>query len=334
MHTGVLQLSDALWTHPSWDLFLTAVQMESHTMMMCCRHSCKRKLAELSEATDVPSNKLQAAPQAQQPFEPPSCRMHGSVTPSEPQEPSTTCGQQHSNAMHDTAQPAPGQAASRRAQQDLTAPRLKFKQGRDTTGTENSMQGTQHAPPESSQQAAARSLRHCTSLHSMAENLDLSQDAQHGSAEEGCRAAQTVDCGGQRAQHEANSLSAQNVEACVASTRRLEQPTASTGTSRPVPLVHAGQCLTLPPVLWLLVRHIVLRWWGCSLHHCRSSSSCNLHKETLWWSARKVMYVLGLLALQQPIITGLAKNGFDAQHWQCLTNFGFNITADCQAATR
>ena len=211
------------------------------TLLWCCRHSCKRKLAELSEATDVPSKRTQAAQKAQQPFEPPSSRVPGSITPADPQGPSTIHGQQHSSAMHDTAQPSPGQAGTRQTQQDLTAPRLKLHQERATPGAETSIQDTQHAPPESGQQAAARNLRHCTSLHSMADAAEQCQNLQQGSAE-----AYPVDCIGQCAQREADSASAQNVEACVASTRRLEQPTASTGTSRPAPLIHAGQCLSLP----------------------------------------------------------------------------------------
>jgi len=95
---------------------------------------------------------------------------------------------------------------------------------------------------ECSQPAAARSLRHCRSLHSVADEADA-QGPEQSKADSGRNhAAQQV---AQRAQHEADSLNAQHVEACVASSRRLEQPTASTGTSRPVPLAHRGERLSL-----------------------------------------------------------------------------------------
>ena len=95
---------------------------------------------------------------------------------------------------------------------------------------------------ECSQPAAARSLRHCRSLHSVADEADA-QGPEQSQADSGRN--HTAQQLAQRAQHEADSLNAQHVEACVASSRRLEQPTASTGTSRPVPLAHRGEWLSL-----------------------------------------------------------------------------------------
>ncbi len=95
---------------------------------------------------------------------------------------------------------------------------------------------------ECSQPAAARSLRHCRSLHSVADEADAQRPEQSQADSGRNHTAQQL---AQRAQHEADSLNAQHVEACVASSRRLEQPTASTGTSRPVPLAHRGERLSL-----------------------------------------------------------------------------------------
>lgn len=95
---------------------------------------------------------------------------------------------------------------------------------------------------ECSQPAAARSLRHCRSLHSVADEADAQRPEQSQAESGRHHTAQQL---AQRAQHEADSLNAQHVEACVASSRRLEQPTASTGTSRPVPLAHRGEQLPL-----------------------------------------------------------------------------------------
>lgn len=97
---------------------------------------------------------------------------------------------------------------------------------------------------ECSQPAAARSLRHCSSLHSFADEADAQRPEQSQADSGRNHTAQQL---AQRAQHEADSLNAQHVEACVASSRRLEQPTASTGTSRPVPLAHRGERLSLSP---------------------------------------------------------------------------------------
>ncbi len=97
---------------------------------------------------------------------------------------------------------------------------------------------------ECSQPAAARSLRHCRSLHSVADEADAQRPEQSQAESGRHHTAQQL---AQRAQHEADSLNAQHVEACVASSRRLEQPTASTGTSRPAPLAHRGEGLSLHP---------------------------------------------------------------------------------------
>lgn len=173
--------------------------------------------------------------------------------------------QPHSSAGQQTAQPSTGQALSSQAQQgvsrrglggqqgsssqlqqDLTAPGLQPGQDSGVPGASRPQGEDQTVPPEGSQQAAARRLRHCTSLHSVAEAAEQSQNGlDHSSARsDGCQAPQHAWHDGQHAQQEAESLNAHDEEACVASSRRLEQPTASTGTSRPVPLVRAGQCLS------------------------------------------------------------------------------------------
>ncbi len=95
---------------------------------------------------------------------------------------------------------------------------------------------------ERSLPAAARSLRHCRSLHSVADEADAQRPEQSQDDSGRNHTAQQL---AQHAQHEADSLNAQHVEACVASSKRLEQPTASTGTSRPVPLAHRGEGLSL-----------------------------------------------------------------------------------------
>lgn len=96
-------------------------------------------------------------------------------------------------------------------------------------------------PAGRNQSVAARSLRHCRSLRSAANEADVQQQpeqSQYGSVRD--HIAQRAQQPAQHAQRDADSLNAQQVEACVASSRRLEQPTASTGTSRPVPLLHIG----------------------------------------------------------------------------------------------
>lgn len=169
--------------------------------------------------------------------------------------------QSRSSAGQHTMQPPTGQALSSQAQQggsrrgavgqqgvcsqlqqDLTVPGLQPGQERAVPGDCRPQGEDQMVPPEGSQQAAARHLRHCTSLHSVAEAAEQSQNRQdHSSARsDGCQAPQHAWHDGQHAQQEAESLNDHDVEACVASSRRLEQPTASTGTSRPVPLVRAG----------------------------------------------------------------------------------------------
>ena len=107
-------------------------------------------------------------------------------------------------------------------------------------------------PAGRNQSVAARSLRHCRSLRSAANEADVQQQpeqSQYGSVRD--HIAQRAQQPAQHAQRDADSLNAQQVEACVASSRRLEQPTASTGTSRPVPLLHIGG-LPLPTAYLLL----------------------------------------------------------------------------------
>ena len=87
----------------------------------------------------------------------------------------------------------------------------------------------------------ARSLRHCSSLRSVADAAHAQQLQQSHAGSDAGRAGQGLQQPGQHAQPEDDSLNAQHEEACVASSRRLEQPTASTGTSRPVPLGPVGQ---------------------------------------------------------------------------------------------
>lgn len=132
-----------------------------------------------------------------------------------------------------------GPAVSKQAQQGLSAPHP----GQDSAvpAACSMKEQDQVALPEGAQQA--RQFRHCSSLHSVADAAEHSQNGQqHGSAKlDGCQAPQHARRDRQHAQQEAESLNAQNVEACVASSRRLEQPTASTGTSRPVAVVHRGE---------------------------------------------------------------------------------------------
>lgn len=144
------------------------------------------------------------------------------------------------------------QGTSSQAQQGLTAPELQPGQHSAVPGACPLQEEDQLVPPEDSQQAATRHLRHCTSLHSVADGAERSQNGQDYSSARsvGCQAPQHAWPDRQHAHQEAESLNAQNMEACVASSRRLEQPTASTGTSRPVPLMHAGQCLSSAPAVW------------------------------------------------------------------------------------
>lgn len=189
--------------------------------------------------------------------------MQGIARPAEPAVLSKALHQQqHSSAGQEAAQVPNGQAVSSQAQQGVSRRSAGGQQGVSSTaqqglsasqlqpGQDSAVLGAsspqeeedQVVPPEGSQQAAARHLRHCTSLHSVADTAEQSQNGQqHGTAKsDGCQAPQHAWRDRQHAQQEAESLNAQNVEACVASSRRLEQPTASTGTSRPVPLVRTG----------------------------------------------------------------------------------------------
>lgn len=210
-------------------------------------------------------------PKTQQPFQPAPHAMQGMALQAGPAEtPGGVHQQPHSSAGQHSTQVPNGHAFSSHAQPGGSRRVGGAQQGVSTQADQLvcSQQGLtdqglqpghsvvpsaclqqeegQVVPPEDSQQAAARHLRHCTSLHSVAEAAEQSQNGQHdGSA--GCQAPQHAWHGRQRAQHaqqEAESLYVQNVEACEASSRRLEQPTASTGTSRPIPLVHVGQCLS------------------------------------------------------------------------------------------
>ena len=152
----------------------------------------------------------------------------------------------HSSAAPPTAQLPDGQHSSRQAVEALPASAHPPAPG-NTAAQARSMQADRFE--------AVRNLRHCSSLHSVADAAEGSH-AQPGSVSAGhCAEAQrgsvkSSECGGpqhaydahqQMHQQAAESLNARHVEACVASSRRLEQPTASTGTSRPVPLVHVGQ---------------------------------------------------------------------------------------------
>ena len=243
-----------------------AQHTHTHTHMeplWWCRHSCKRKLADLSEATPsaVPGQPHALLPQ--QPFQASPRTIQGAAQQAGPAEMSGAVHQHpHSSAKQHTTRAPLGQTCSTQAQQrgsrkgtggklgvssqlehGLTAHGLQPGQESAVPGVCPSQEEDGLVPPEGSQQAAARHLRHCTSLHSVAEAAEQSQNRQvHSSPRsDGCQAPQHVWHGGQRAQHaQAESLNAQNVEACVASSRWLEQPTASTGTSRPVPLGHVG----------------------------------------------------------------------------------------------
>ena len=115
---------------------------------------------------------------------------------------------------------------------------------------------------ECSQPEAARSLRHCRSLHSVADEADAQRPEQSQADSGRNHTAQQL---AQHAQHEADSLNAQHVEACVASSRRLEQPTASTGTSRPVPLAHRGERLSLS---------FIHAFHSCSMRHFSFQTRC------------------------------------------------------------
>ena len=202
--------------------------------------SCKRKLADLSEAGPSTTDQPQAAVRkAQRPFQHVPHSLQGEATPAGLALTWTAPHQQpHSGAGQDAAQ-APGDlAASSQAQQGLSAPHLD--QDSAMPGACSIREEGQAALPEAGQQA--RQFRHCSSLHSVADAADHFQNGQrHGSAgSDGCQAPQHACRDRQHAQQEAESLNAQNAEACVASSRRLEQPTASTGTSRPIPIVHRG----------------------------------------------------------------------------------------------
>lgn len=201
---------------------------------------------------------------ARQPFQPAPHAMQDMTQQAGPaetpggvhQQPQSSAGQQSRQVPngHAVSPAQPGgirrvsggqQGVSTQAQQGLTA--LGLQPGHSAMpGASLQQEEGQVMPPEDRQQAAARHLRHCTSLHSVAEAAEQSQNGQHGGSA-GCQAPQHAWQGRQRDQHaqqEAESMYVQNVEACEASSRRLEQPTASTGTSRPIPLVHVGQCLS------------------------------------------------------------------------------------------
>ena len=168
----------------------------------------------------------------------PHC-LQGGVTPAGSAPTLTAPHQQpHSSAGQDAAQVPGDLAASSQAQQGISAPHLH--QDSAMPGACSMREEGQAALPEAGQQA--RQFRHCSSLHSVADAAEHSQNGQrHGSARsDGCQAPQHACRDRQHAQQEAESLNAQNAEACVASSRRLEQPTASTGTSRPVPVMHRG----------------------------------------------------------------------------------------------
>ncbi|KAL3147614.1 hypothetical protein ABBQ38_014665 [Trebouxia sp. C0009 RCD-2024] len=204
----------------------------------CTRHSCKRKLADLSKAAPSTTEQPQAAvPKAQRPFQHVPPAKHDEATPAGSAPTLKALHQQpHSHAEQDTAQAAEGLAACSQAHQGLSAPHVTAAPGACSTREDEE----QVVLPEGAQQA--RQFRHCSSLHSVADAAEHSQNGQqHTSARsDGCQAPQHACRDRQHDQQEAESLNAQNVEACVASSRRLEQPTASTGTSRPVPVLHRG----------------------------------------------------------------------------------------------
>ncbi|DBA77747.1 TPA: hypothetical protein ACH3X2_008439 [Trebouxia sp. C0005] len=197
----------------------------------CTRHSCKRKLAELSES---------AGPASEQPLVLPSRADQHIASSSRPGiqsatgAPAAAAGQQpHCHLVGSFAADAGAAATAEVAvthHHSSAAARLQLVSQQPDTQIVQDV-------AECSQPAAARSLRHCRSLHSVADEPDA-QRPEQGQADSGRNhSAQQL---AQHAQHEADSLNAQHVEDCVASSRRLEQPTASTGTSRPVPLAHRG----------------------------------------------------------------------------------------------
>ena len=177
---------------------------------------------------------------------------HSSAGQHTPQAPTAQAGGHQAQQVVSRKGAGVKQESSSQPQQSLTAPGLQPGQHRAVAGARPLQGEDRLVPPEDSQQAAARHLRHCTSLHSVAEAAEQSQNGQGHSSprSEGCQAPQHAWHDSQRVQQEADSLIAQNVEACVASSRRLEQPTASTGTSRPVPLVHVGWCLSSAQALF------------------------------------------------------------------------------------
>ncbi|DBB01012.1 TPA: hypothetical protein ACH3X1_000915 [Trebouxia sp. C0004] len=195
------------------------------------RHDCKRKLAELSES---------AGPVSEQPLAPPSGADQHIVSSSRPgihslaRAPAAAARQQPH--CHLAGSPAADVAAAATAEVSVTHRHSSAAARLQPVSQQPNMQNARDTA-ERSQPAAARSLRHCRSLHSFADKDDGRRTEQN-QADSGRNP--TVQQLAQRAQHEADSLNAQHVEACVASSRRLEQPTASTGTSRPVPLAHRG----------------------------------------------------------------------------------------------
>ncbi len=207
-----------------------------------CRHSGKRKLAKMSEAAAMPNEKL------------PHRRNHHVASSSRSPQAPAAPGAAHACTLHDTQDrqthatsaarqyPVAGNPA---ADMDATAAELSPTQpqakGAGTANQSDQQPGVSEGQPAhkasgDSQHGAASDLRHCRSLRSVADAAHTKQ-AHHSHAESGGRQAAKP---AQHAQHEADSLTAQHAEACVASSKRLEQPTASTGTSRPAPLTRIG----------------------------------------------------------------------------------------------
>ena len=202
-----------------------------------CRHSCKRKLAELSES---------AGPVSEQPSALPSRAIQHIASSSRPglrsSEGAPAAAARQQPHCHIVGIPAADVHAAATAEVAVTHHHSSAAARLQPVSQQPDTQTTQDVA-ECSQPAAARSLRHCTSLHSVADEADAQGPIQSQADSGRNHTAQQM---AQRAQHGADSLNAQHVEACVASSRRLlEQPTASTGTSRPVPLAHRGDPLSL-----------------------------------------------------------------------------------------
>ena len=213
----------------------------------CCRHSCKRKLAEMSDAAAAASEQAEAAPHRRHHHIAASQLPHAAVAgPADV----TETGNGESQLV--------GQPHSCRQADDSTAADIDMDgvQEADVTNNQSGVApGLNHAGPQPGpcgnmltgshpscgQHPPARSLRHCSSLRSVADAAHAQQPQQSHAGSDAGRAGQGLQQPGQHAQPEDDSLNAQHEEACVASSRRLEQPTASTGTSRPVPLGPVGQ---------------------------------------------------------------------------------------------